>query len=188
MADRPPEGPAPTEPDDAPVLPSRQQTPRTVGPYRLLQQLGEGGMGIVFAGHDDRLDRGVAIKMICRSDAQPLARERFLREAQAAASVSHPNICPIFEIGEEAGELFIVMELLEGEPLSARLARGPLPVAEAVPLALAMTWLDGTLVFEGPLPTLSRIVEPDLARNRSSSPDSTITRPWPDHERTSVSE
>ncbi len=138
MADRPPEGPAPTEPDDAPVLPSRQQTPRTVGPYRLLQQLGEGGMGIVFAGHDDRLDRGVAIKMVRRSDAQPLARERFLREARAAASVSHPNICPIFEIGEEAGELFIVMELLEGEPLSARLARGPLPVAEAVPLALAM--------------------------------------------------
>ena len=76
--------PNPTTPRSS--VPS--QTPRTVGPFRLLQRLGEGGMGIVFAGHDDRLDRGVAIKMIRRSDAQPLARERFLLEARAAASVA----------------------------------------------------------------------------------------------------
>src|SRR5262249_38114935 len=66
------------------------------------------------------------------------ARKRFWREAKSAASVNHPNICQLYEIGEEDGELFITMELLEGEPLAARLRRGPMTVSESLPIGLGM--------------------------------------------------
>ena len=93
-------------------------------------------MGVVYAAHDDRLDRPIAIKMMRASDA--LARERLLREARAAAKLTHANICRTYEIGEADGELFIAMELLEGESLAARLLRGPMTVTEAAPTALAI--------------------------------------------------
>jgi len=93
-------------------------------------------MGVVYAAHDDRLDRPIAIKMMRASDA--LARERLLREARAAAKLTHANICRLYEIGEADGELFIAMELLEGESLAARLLRGPMTVTEAAPIALAI--------------------------------------------------
>ncbi|HEY7727468.1 MAG TPA: protein kinase, partial [Candidatus Eisenbacteria bacterium] len=99
-----------------------------IGPYQLIRPLGEGGMGVVYAARDERLGRSVALKLIRNGGGVPDSRERFWREARAAASVSHPNVCPIFDVGEEQGELFLAMELLEGEPLSARLARGSLPV------------------------------------------------------------
>jgi non-specific serine/threonine protein kinase len=111
---------------------------QTLGRYRLTRKIGEGGMGIVYAGHDDRLDRAVAIKTIRRETGDERARERFLREARAIARVSHPNICQVYEVAEDGGELFIVMELLAGETLSDRLRRGPLAPAEAVPCALAI--------------------------------------------------
>lgn len=96
-------------------------------------------MGVVYAAHDERLDRPVAIKVI-RADAlaHQGARERFRREARAAARVSHPHICPLYEFDEEAGQPYLVMELLDGESLAARLARGPLPAPEAFALADAM--------------------------------------------------
>jgi serine/threonine-protein kinase len=98
-------------------------------------------MGVVYAAHDERLDRPVAIKVV-RPDAlgDDSARERFRREARAAARVSHPHICPLYEFDEDAGQPFLVMELLDGEPLSSRLDRGPIPVVEA--LAMANTMLD----------------------------------------------
>jgi eukaryotic-like serine/threonine-protein kinase len=110
----------------------------TLGRYRIVRKLGEGGMGIVYAAHDDRLDRPVAIKRIRAAINDDQERQRFWREARAAASVNHPNVCQLYEIDEDAEGLFLAMELLEGEPLSARLARGPLGPNEAVRIALAV--------------------------------------------------
>jgi eukaryotic-like serine/threonine-protein kinase len=112
--------------------------PDTIGRYRVTRTLGEGGMGIVYAAHDDRLDRSVAVKVIRDPAGDPRARDRFWREARAAASLSHPAICQLFEIGEADGQLFIAMELLDGEPLTRRIERGPLPVPEAVRVTLAV--------------------------------------------------
>ena len=110
--------------------------PRRLGRYRILHRLGQGGMGVVFAAEDDGLGRRVAVKTIAEPDDS--ARKRFRREARAAAGVNHPNICQVYEIGEDGGQLFIAMELLEGESLADRLRRGPLPVKEAVALGRGM--------------------------------------------------
>lgn len=110
-----------------------------IGRYQVTRVLGRGGMGVVYAAHDDRLDRPVAIKVVRpEALADENARERFRREARAAARVSHPHICPLYEFDEDAGQPFLVMELLDGEPLSARLARGPLPFADVLDLADTM--------------------------------------------------
>jgi eukaryotic-like serine/threonine-protein kinase len=111
-------------------------TPDRIGRYRILHKLGQGGMGVVYAAEDPSLGRRVALKTITHSDDE--SRRRFQREARAAASVSHPNACQIFEIGEDAGRLFIAMELLDGEPLSERLKRGPLTLAESLRLGREM--------------------------------------------------
>ena len=103
----------------------------TIGPYRVLRQIGEGGMGVVFEAHDDRLNRRVAVKTI-RQSGDETTRERFLREARAAAAINHPNVCQIFEIGEHAGAPFLVMELLDGRSLADRLLDGPLAVSDAL--------------------------------------------------------
>lgn len=110
----------------------------TIGHYRLTGVLGEGGMGVVHAALDERLGRPVAIKTLHTSADGPIARERLQREARAAARVNHPNICQLYELGEEDGELFIAMELLQGEALATRLTRGALPTAEAIGIALGI--------------------------------------------------
>jgi non-specific serine/threonine protein kinase len=110
-----------------------------IGRYQVTRVLGQGGMGVVYAAHDDRLDRAVAIKVIrAETLTDQGARERFRREARAAARVSHPHICPLYEFDEDNGQPFLVMELLEGESLAARLRHGPLPIDEALALAEAM--------------------------------------------------
>lgn len=109
-----------------------------IGRYRILEKLGQGGMGEVYSAHDERLDRPVAIKLIRDKSEDESARKRFWREARAAASVSHPNVCQLHEIGEEGGTLFIAMELLDGESLADRIRRGPLPVGEAIPIGLGV--------------------------------------------------
>src|SRR4026209_1091489 len=93
-------------------------------------------MGVVYAARDERLGRIVALKTMSSLADDETARKRFWREARAAASVHHPNVCQISEIGEDAGELFIAMELLEGEALSERLRAGPLSASKATPIAL----------------------------------------------------
>jgi serine/threonine protein kinase/tetratricopeptide (TPR) repeat protein len=103
-----------------------------------MRKLGEGGMGVVYAARDERLERVVAVKTMMSPAGDETARKRFWREARAAASVNHPNICQIHEIGEDAGTLFIAMELLEGESLADRLRGGPLSVPDAIPIALGM--------------------------------------------------
>ncbi|MGH7581426.1 MAG: protein kinase domain-containing protein, partial [Gemmatimonadales bacterium] len=112
--------------------------PVTIGRYRVTRRLGEGGMGVVYAAHDDRLDREVAIKRIREASDDAALRERLLREARAAASLSHPNVCHVYELAEEGSELYLVMELLTGEPLSERMAREPVPVAEALQITLGI--------------------------------------------------
>src|SRR5262245_22230891 len=112
--------------------------PETIAHYRVMSTLGEGGMGVVYAAQDERLQRRVALKMVRDTGADPQSRERLWREARAAASVSHPNVCQLYEIGEADGELFIAMELLEGESLAARLGRGPLPLSESRDITLTM--------------------------------------------------
>jgi TolB-like protein/tRNA A-37 threonylcarbamoyl transferase component Bud32 len=93
-------------------------------------------MGVVHEALDVRLDRRVAIKMIRDSLSDPAARARFAREARAAAAISHPNACHLHEIGEHEGRPFLVMELLDGEPLSIRLLRGPIDPGEATAVML----------------------------------------------------
>ena len=95
-------------------------------------------MGVVYAARDERLERHVALKTMSSLASDDTARKRFWREARAAASVNHPHVCQIYEIGEEAGDLFIAMELLEGEALADRLRRGALSVSETVPIGLEM--------------------------------------------------
>jgi serine/threonine protein kinase/tetratricopeptide (TPR) repeat protein len=112
--------------------------PPRLGRYRTVRKLGEGGMGVVYEAYDDELERPVAIKTLRETLTDPAAGDRLRREARAAASVSHPNVCQVFEIGAHDSQLFIAMELLEGESLAARLARGPLPVAEATTIALSI--------------------------------------------------
>ena len=94
-------------------------------------------MGIVYAARDSRLNRSVALKMIRGSLKDPSAAERLRREARAAATVNHPNICQLYDLGEDAGELYIAMEFLEGESLAARIARGPVPLDESLEIELA---------------------------------------------------
>jgi non-specific serine/threonine protein kinase len=114
------------------------QLPETIGRYRITGKIGDGGMGVVYRAVDERLNRHVALKMIRRGVTDEAARARLWREARAAASLNHPNVCQVHEIAEEDGELFVTMELLEGEPLSARVARGPLKCAEAAEITLTV--------------------------------------------------
>ena len=96
-------------------------------------------MGVVYAARDEKLERTVALKLLSASPADgDTARQRFWREARAAASVNHPNVCHIHEIGEDHGTLFIAMELLEGESLADRLRNGPLHVTDGVSIAHGM--------------------------------------------------
>ena len=105
---------------------------QTFGPYEILGDLGGGGMGIVLRAWDSRLLRQVAIKMLHQEYEIAGMRERFLLEARAASALNHPNICTIFDIGEQDGEPYLVMELLEGETLKDRIAAGAVPVHELV--------------------------------------------------------
>lgn len=123
--------------------------PARIGAYRILETLGEGGMGVVYAARDERLERTVAVKTMSSMGTDDTARRRFWREARAAASVNHPHVCQIYEIGEDAGALFIAMERLEGESLADRLRRGPLRVGEAVPIGLEMLAALGALHARG---------------------------------------
>jgi len=108
-------------------------TGQQVSHYRIEEPLGRGGMGEVYAAEDLRLGRKVAIKFLpAEACCEPEAVERFLREARAISSLNHPHICTLHDIGEHDGQQFMVMELLEGKTLKARVTRGPLPLDDVL--------------------------------------------------------
>src|SRR5438034_3218324 len=117
---------------------TEEAVPERIGHYAIARKLGQGGMGVVYAARDERLERTVAVKTMSALAQDDVARQRFWREARAAASVNHPNVCHIYEIGEHGDELFIAMELLEGDSLAERLRRGALTVSETVPIGLGV--------------------------------------------------
>ncbi len=106
-----------------------------LGPYEILAPLGAGGMGEVYRARDSRLGREVAIKVLPHHlSSSPEVRARFEREARIVSSLNHPHICVLHDVGRENGTDYLVMELVEGETLAARLQRGPLPAAELLRL------------------------------------------------------
>ena len=119
-----------------------------IGRYVVLRLLGRGGMGVVYVARDERLGREVALKMIAGLPDRA-AQSRFWREARAAASVSHPHVCQVFEVDETADGIFLAMELLEGEPLDLRLKRGALPPGEAGSIAVGVLGALGALHARG---------------------------------------
>jgi TolB-like protein/predicted Ser/Thr protein kinase len=110
---------------------------KTVSHYRILEKLGEGGMGVVYRAEDTKLHRFVALKFLPPEFTRDAAAlERFAREAQAAATLDHPDICTIYELGEAEGRSFIAMAFIEGERLKDRIERGPLKLDETIDIAM----------------------------------------------------
>jgi serine/threonine protein kinase len=161
-----------------------------LGHYEVVSLIGSGGMGDVYRARDPRLAREVAIKTLRSAGAGEDARARLWREARAAASVSHPGICQIHDVGETHDNIYIVMELLDGEPLSHRLKDGPLAVDDAVAIALnilgALTALHSREIVHRDLKPSNvfltgsgiKLLDFGLARSRRAmaQPDMTITQ------------
>src|SRR5438309_1027780 len=111
-----------------------------LGPYEIVAPAGAGGMGEVYRARDTRLDRTVAVKVLpaeFANDAQ--LRLRFEREAKAISSLTHPHICTLHDVGQHDGVDYLVMEYLEGETLAERIARGPVPIEDALVIAMQIT-------------------------------------------------
>src|SRR5207245_1463310 len=110
---------------------------KRLGPYEILSAIGAGGMGEVYRARDTRLERTVAVKILPDhlADRSEL-RERFEREARTIASLNHPHICTLFDIGHQDGIDYLVMEYLEGETLAQRLLKGPLPLDQVLQYAI----------------------------------------------------
>src|ERR1700682_1992809 len=111
-----------------------------LGPYEIIAAAGAGGMGEVYRAKDTRLDRTVAIKVVPAHLAdRPELRERFEREARTIASLNHPHICVLHDIGQQDGVDYLVMEYLEGETLAQRLLKGPLPLQQVLEYAIEIS-------------------------------------------------
>ena len=108
-----------------------------LGPYEVLSLIGAGGMGEVYRARDTRLGRSVAVKVLAPElSTDPEFRARFTREAKAISALTHPHICGLHDIGRQDDTEYLVLELLEGETLAARLERGPLPLSQVLRFGL----------------------------------------------------
>src|SRR3954471_62012 len=108
-----------------------------LGPYEIVAAIGAGGMGEVYRARDTRLDRIVAIKVLpSQFAADPELRARFDREARSVSSLNHPHICALYDVGSESDSHFLVLEFLEGDTLAERIGRAPVPVDEALSIAM----------------------------------------------------
>src|SRR5215468_10178025 len=104
-----------------------------LGPFEIVSPLGAGGMGEVYRGHDTRLGRTVAIKILpSQFSADAVRKQRFEREAKTISQLNHPNICTLHDIGSQDGIDYLVMEFVEGETLAKRLEKGPLPIEQVL--------------------------------------------------------
>src|SRR5262245_57347923 len=152
-----------------------------LGPYEILSLVGTGGMGEVYKALDSRLDRTVAIKVLPPSRTQDLtARQRLAREARVIAGLSHPHICPLFDVGQQNGADFLVMEFLEGETLATRLARGRLPIDQALRYGIEMA---GALAAAHAAGIVHRDLKPSnviLTRSGAKLLDFGIAKPRPE--------
>ena len=105
-----------------------------LGPYEIVSKLGSGGMGELYKARDARLGRDVAIKVLSEAFPNQISRERFNRESRAASALNHPNVCTIFDVGDSEGLPFLVMEVVHGETLRERIARGPMDLKSVLEL------------------------------------------------------
>ncbi|MGA7313746.1 MAG: serine/threonine-protein kinase, partial [Silvibacterium sp.] len=113
------------------------QTFHRFGPYEIVDEIGHGGMGLVYRAHDTRLNRDVALKVIAEGYLEQgtptlASHERFLREARASSALNHSNICTIYDVGEQDGHPYLVMELLEGQTLKQVINGHTLPVDQVL--------------------------------------------------------
>src|SRR5262249_6706365 len=156
---------------------------KVLGHYRIISKLGEGGMGTVYRARDQVLQRDVALKFFAEALGLE-ARQFLLREARAASSLSHPNICRVDEVGEADGEFYIAMELIEGKPLSVLKGSGGLPYESVMrygaQIASALTHAHGRNIVHRDLKSSNVIVTPEglvkvldfgLARRLAATPD-----------------
>ena len=110
--------------------------PETLGHYRIVRKIGEGGMGVVYEAKDERLGRTVALKTLRSTEESEEARRRLWREARSLSRVNHPRVCQLFDAEEDGETLFLVLEFLAGQSLASRLATGPLPIPETVQISV----------------------------------------------------
>src|ERR1700761_7532710 len=113
------------------------------GPYEIIEQIGHGGMGLVYRARDGRLHRDVALKVVAETamvpgTPGPSSHERFLREARASSALNHPNICTIYDVGEQDGQPYLVMELLEGQTLKHIINGHSLPLDQVLDYAIQL--------------------------------------------------
>ena len=113
---------------------------QVISRYRIIEKLGEGGMGVVYRAEDLKLHRAVALKFLAEDVTRdPASVDRFEREARVGAAINHPHICTVYEVGEHEGIPFLAMELLEGTTLKRRIAEKPVPLASILSWAAQVT-------------------------------------------------